>query len=337
MTLRKARNLALFAAAVVVLLVGKRLWDMSALARVPLAKPMTTTVPAAARLEKHVRALAGEIGVRHYGRPESLKKAEDYVRTAFKSAGYTVVEQEYTVHPPNAAQAVMRNFTVVVPASSPDAAVLVVGAHYDSAPETTGADDNASGVAAMLELARRFHGRSGGGVELRFVAYSTEEPPFFGSAQMGSAFHAKALKVEGRAVKGMLSLEMLGYYSDAPGSQKYPPPLSLFYPDRANFVGIVSNIGSRRFLKELVAGFKPPKGTKHISAALPGFIGEIGLSDHKCYWDEGFPAVIVTDTSFLRYPHYHLMSDTPEKLDYARMADVVDGLEAALEALRLGR
>jgi hypothetical protein len=151
---------------------------------------------------------------------------------------------------------------------------------------------------------------------------------------MGSAFHAAALKEEGRVVKGMLSLEMLGYYSDAKGSQRYPWPLSLFYPDTADFIGLVSDLSSRAFLKEFRAGFKTPKGTKHVASSLPAWIGEITLSDHKCYWDEGFPALLVTDTSFLRYPHYHLMSDTAEKLDYERMADVVDGLEAALEALR---
>jgi Zn-dependent M28 family amino/carboxypeptidase len=331
---RKARNLALFGAAAFAALAGKRLWDMRAVAALPLAAPMNTQSPAAKRLEADVRALSMDIGPRNYLFPEPLKKAEAHVKAGFAKAGYAVAEQEYTVQPPGAAQAAMRNFTVVVPAARPDAPVLVVGAHYDSAPETRGADDNASGTAAVLELARRFEGRTGGGVELRFAAFSTEEPPFFGSKQMGSAHHAAALKKEGRAVKGMLSLEMLGYYSDVKGSQRYPWPLSLFYPDTADFIGLVSDLSSRAFLKELEAGFKPPKGTKHISSSLPAFIGEITLSDHKCYWDEGFPAILVSDTSFLRYPHYHLMSDTAEKLDYERMADVVDGLEAALERLR---
>jgi hypothetical protein len=333
---RRARRLALFAVAVAAALVGKRVWDMRAVAALPLAKPMPATSPAAQRLEADVRALSMDIGPRNYLFPESLRKAEAHVKAGFAKAGYAVAEQEYRVQPPSAAEAAMRNFTVVVPAAKADAPVLVVGAHYDSAPETRGADDNASGTAAMLELARRFKGRTGGAVELRFAAFSTEEPPFFGSKQMGSAFHAAALRKEGRAVKGMLSLEMLGYYSDAKGSQRYPWPLSLFYPDTADFVGLVSDLSSRGFLKELEAGFKTPKGTKHISSSLPSFIGEITLSDHKCYWDEGFRAVLVTDTSFLRYPHYHLMSDTAEKLDYERMADVVDGLEAALERLRQG-
>lgn len=331
---RKARNLALAAAAAVTLLLGKRVWDMRAVAALPPAKLMPATSPAAKRLEADVRTLSMDIGPRNYAHAASLRRAEAFVKAALAGAGYAVAEQEYRVRPPDAAEALMRNYTVVVPAARPDAPVLVVGAHYDSAPETRGADDNASGTAALLELARRFKGREGGAVELRFAAFSTEEPPFFGSGQMGSAFHAAALKKEGRAVKGMLSLEMLGYYSDAKGSQRYPWPLSLFYPDTADFIGFVSDLSSRAFLKELAAGFRAPRGLKHIVSSLPGFIGEITLSDHKNYWDEGFKAVLVTDTSFLRYPHYHLMSDTAEKLDYERMADVVDGLEAALEALR---
>lgn len=281
-----------------------------------------------------MRFLAGDIGLRNYAHPEGLQKAEDFVRKSLAAPGYAVAEQEYRVRPPNAPEALMRNFTVVVPGAKADAPVLVVGAHYDSAPTTPGADDNASGVAALLELARRFRGREGGALELRFVAYSTEEPPFFGSAQMGSGEHARALKAEGRAVAGMLSLEMLGVYSDAPRSQRYPAGLSLFFPDTADFIGLVSNLSSRAFLKRFVAGFKTPQGTKHIAASLPEFIRDIRRSDHACYWEQGFPAILVTDTSFLRYEHYHRMTDTPEKLDYRRMADVVDGLEAALESLR---
>lgn len=331
---RKARRLALFGVAVAAALAGKRLWDMRAVAALPMSSPMPAVSPAAQRLEADVRALSMDIGPRNYLFPESLKKAEAHVKAGFAKAGYAVAEQEYRVRPPGVAESAARNFTVVVPAARPDAPVLVVGAHYDSAPETRGADDNASGTAAVLELARRFQGRAGGAVELRFAAFSTEEPPFFGTRQMGSAFHAAALKKEGRAVKGMLSLEMLGYYSDVKGSQRYPWPLSLFYPDTADFVGLVSDLSSRAFLREFRSGFKTPKGTKHVASSLPSWIGEITLSDHKCYWDEGFRAILVTDTSFLRYPHYHLMSDTAEKLDYERMADVVDGLEAALEALR---
>lgn len=276
-----------------------------------------------------MRALAGDIGPRHHGRPDALRAAERYVRESLAAPGYAVQEQAYAA---GGGQA--RNFIAALPGASSAGPVLVVGAHYDTVPGTPGADDNASGVAALLELGSRFRGREPGRVELRFVAFGTEEPPHFGGEEMGSVVHARSLKAEGREVLGMASLEMLGYYDERPGSQRYPPPLSLFYPDTADYIGLVSNLASRRFLKDFAAGFKPPRGTRAISAALPGWVGEIALSDNSSYWNEGFPAVMVTDTSFLRYPHYHAATDTPEKLDYARMADVVDGLEAAIERLR---
>lgn len=153
---------------------------------------------------------------------------------------------------------------------------------------------------------------------------------------MGSAFHAASLKAEGRRVEGMISLEMLGYYNAAEGSQKYPPFLSPFFPSRANFIGAVSNLGSRAFLRRFTRSFKPTNNLLVVAASLPGWITEIGLSDHKCYWDEGFPGVILTDTSFLRYSHYHMTTDTPDKLDYSRMADVVNGLEAAISVMQEG-
>ncbi|MBI2788592.1 MAG: M28 family peptidase [Elusimicrobia bacterium] len=315
---------------------GLRAWDTYRLARLPLPSRPEPATPAEKRLAADVRALAGEIGPRSYAHPEGLARAEAHVKRAFTAAGYRVEEQPYTVRPPGiSAHAPMRNFIAVLPAASSDAPVLVVGAHYDTALDTPGADDNASGVAALLELARRFKGKTGA-LEIRFVAYGTEEPPFFGSKQMGSAFHAASLKAEGRRVKGMISLEMLGYYDDAKGSQKYPPLLSLFYPDRANFIGAVSNLGSRDFLKGFAKSFKPTNNLLVVAASLPGWITEIGLSDHKCYWDEGFPGLILTDTSFLRYTHYHMATDTPEKLDYARMADVVNGLEASLTSMLEG-
>jgi hypothetical protein len=314
--------------------IGLRAWDMYTLARLPApARPEPATA-AEKRLAADVRVLAGEIGPRSYAHPAGLARAEAHVKRSFAAAGYQVVEQPYTVRPPGtSADIPMRNFIITVPASSSSAPVIVIGAHYDTALDTRGADDNASGTAALLELARRFHGKSGG-VELRFVAYGTEEPPFFGTKQMGSSFHARAIKHEGRLVLGMISLEMLGYYNDALGSQKYPPLLGFFFPSTANFIATVSNWGSSAFLRRLVAGFAPPRGTPVVSASLPGWITEIGLSDHKSYWDEGIPGVIITDTSFLRYPHYHMPTDSPEKLDYARMADVVDGLEAALTKMR---
>jgi hypothetical protein len=154
---------------------------------------------------------------------------------------------------------------------------------------------------------------------------------------MGSAHAARLLKLEGRRVLGMISLEMLGFYNDAKGSQRYPFPLSFFYPDQANFIGVISDRSSKGLLESLLAGYAPPRGTPMIKAALPRWIGEIGLSDHKSYWNEGFRALMISDTAFLRNPHYHGPTDTPEKIDYLRMADAVSGIGAALRAYAVGQ
>ncbi len=334
MNRRKARNLALFAAAIAALIAGRRLWLMREISRLTPVVRAAPSGPAAEALSRHVEILAGKIGERSYAHPAALAGAERYIRGFLALNGYKDAPQEYRVTPPGMSdEVVMRNFIARVPGASPDAPVLVIGAHYDTAPGTPGADDNASGTAVLLELARRFRGRAGGKAELRFVAYGSEEPPFFGTELMGSAFHAESLKKENRAVLGMVSLEMLGYYDGRPGTQSYPFPLELFYPSRADYIGLVANLDSRAFLKRFAGAFET-ESTPKIVAALPGFIGEIKLSDHLSYWNRGFPALLVTDTSFLRYSHYHMATDTSEKLDYARMADVTDGLEKAIESLR---
>lgn len=286
----------------------------------------------AARLRKHVEKLAGEIGERnHQAKPEALAKAEAYVKRQLEAAGHVVATQEY---PLGSGKKTGRNYEVVIPARAPGAPVLVLGAHYDSADGTPGADDNASGVAVLLELARAF--KPGGKVELRLVAYGNEEPPYFWTPDMGSVHHAKKLKAEGRQVAGMVSLEMLGHFDDAPGSQKYPWIIAWLYPKTADFLGVVGTFGaSARFLDSFASGLKPPAGLKVLSSRLPRIIPEIGYSDNWSYWEQGFPAVMVTDTSFLRYPHYHTAQDTPDRLDYERMADAAAGIEAAVLSIGL--
>lgn len=286
----------------------------------------------AARLRKHVEKLAGEIGERnHQAKPEALAKAEAYVKAQLEAAGHKVAVQEYTLGGDK--NLMGRNYEIVIPASKPDAPVLVLGAHYDTADGTPGADDNASGVAVLLELARTL---KPGPVELRLVAYGNEEPPYFWTPAMGSVHHAKLLKQEGREVLGMVSLEMLGHYDDAPGSQKYPWIIAWLYPKTADFLGVVGTFGpSSRFLRSFTAGLKPPAGLKVLSSRLPRIIPEIGYSDNWSYWQQGLPAVMVTDTSFLRYPHYHTAQDTPDRLDYDRMADAAAGIEAAVLSIGL--
>jgi hypothetical protein len=203
---------------------------------------------------------------------------------------------------------------------------LVVGAHYDSVLGSPGADDNASGVAVLIELSRM-------GLPARFVAFANEEMPYFQSDEMGSYVWASRARFRKDEVKAMLSLEMLGFYRDIPGTQQYPPPLSFFYPDRANFIAFVGDIGARSLVRKSVYAFRG--GTKFPSegVAAPAFIPGVTWSDHWSFRSQGFPAIMVTDTAFNRYPHYHLPTDTPEKLDYQRMAKVTMGLAAVIREL----
>jgi hypothetical protein len=207
---------------------------------------------------------------------------------------------------------------------------LLVGAHYDTEPGTPGADDNASGVAVLLELARRFCRTPPAG-RLRFAFFALEEMPHFGTDTMGSAFHARALAAAGDLPAGMLSLEMLGFFSDERGSQKFPYPFFRWlYPDRANFVAFVSDLGSRALNRRLHRAFRAASELPAERLSAPSFVPGVDFSDHRSFRAAGVPAVMLTDTSFYRYPHYHLPTDTPEKLDYERMAQIVRGLEQVL-------
>jgi hypothetical protein len=203
---------------------------------------------------------------------------------------------------------------------------VVVGAHYDSVPGTPGADDNASGVAVLIELSRM-------GLPARFVAFANEEMPYFQSDEMGSYVWASRARFRKDTVKAMLSLEMLGFYRDVPGSQQYPPPLSFFYPDRANFIAFVGDIGARSLVRNAVRAFRANSRFPSEGVAAPAFIPGVTWSDHWSFRSQGFAAIMVTDTAFNRYPHYHLPTDTPEKLDYARMAKVTMGLAAVIREL----
>ena len=206
------------------------------------------------------------------------------------------------------------------------AGAIVVGAHYDSVPGSPGADDNASGVAVLIELAR---------MELpaRFVAFANEEMPYFDSDEMGSFAWAARARSGGENIKAMLSLEMLGYYRDTPGSQHYPPLFAGFYPDRGDFIGFVADLGARRLVHQAIDAFRRHAKFPSEGVAAPAFIPGVTWSDHWSFRRHGYPAIMVTDTAFHRYSHYHLASDTPEKLDYARMARVTLGLAAVIKEL----
>lgn len=203
---------------------------------------------------------------------------------------------------------------------------VIVGAHYDSVPGSPGADDNASGVAVLIELARLR-------LPARFVAFANEEMPYFQSGEMGSHAWAARAKAGGERVSAMISLEMLGYYRDEPGSQQYPAPLGWFYPDRGNFIGFVGDLGALSLVRKAIGAFRTHAKFPSEGLAAPAAIPGVSWSDHWSFREHGFPAIMVTDTAFYRYPHYHLPTDTPDKLDYLRMARVTLGLAAVIREL----
>ena len=279
------------------------------------------------RLRHHVHRLAGDIGERNVWRPEALRAAADYIRGEFAELGYEVAIQSYLAEGLSC-----DNIEVVVPGKLRNGEIIIAGAHYDTVPGSPGADDNASGVAGVIEIARLLRGAHPVRT-IKLVAFVNEEEPFYFFGEMGSKVYADAARRRGDDIRVMLSLEMLGCYSDEPGSQAYPPFLRWFYPDRGNFIGFVSNIRSRHALHETAAAFRKHSDFPAEHLASPSFVPGVAWSDHLSFWRAGYPAVMVTDTAFYRYPHYHRASDTPDKIRYAEMARVVQGLAKAITAL----
>ena len=279
------------------------------------------------RLEAHVAALAGRIGERNYRRPAALDAAAAYVEDAFGALGHEVRSQPFAVDGQR-----FRNLEVTLPGRERPDEVVVVGGHYDSAVGTPGADDNATGTAGVLELARVLRG-----VPLartvRLVAFVNEEPPFFLTEHMGSRVYARAARARGDRIVAMLSLETIGHYSSTPGSQQYPPPLNLAYPDRGDFIGFVGNVASRGLVRQCVGAFRRHARFPSQGAAAPGSIPGVYWSDHWSFWREGYPAVMITDTAPFRNPAYHSAADTPDRVDYARTARVVHGVAAVVRDL----
>ncbi len=293
----------------------------------PFAAPTPEELATASELRADVVSLAGAIGERNLESKDTLVRAETYVTKRFRELGYAPERLSYDIGIRSVA-----NVEVTVKGGARANEVVVVGAHYDSADGAPGADDNASGVAALFALARSFAKKTPERT-LRFVAFANEEPPRFWTEKMGSLVYAKACRARGDDVVAMLSLETIGYYRDEAGTQKYPPPMSFFYSNRANFVAFVGNTSSRSLTRNVVQMFR--KGVEFPSegAALPSFIAGVGWSDQWSFWQVGYPAVMVTDTAPFRNPNYHKASDTPETLDYEKMARVVRGLELVVRGL----
>jgi Zn-dependent M28 family amino/carboxypeptidase len=278
----------------------------------------------AARLRTHVEAIASE--PHNTAHPEQLERAALYLETALAGMGYAVARQPFT-----AAGVQVRNLEAVIAPASADAPTLVVGAHYDSYFDAPGANDNATGTAALLELARALADLRGRArLRIRLVLFVNEEPPFFATASMGSHVYAQRLKQSGEAIQGMLSLETLGFYSDRPHSQHYPPPLAMLYPAKGNFVAFVGLTSSRGFVRRTVRDFRALAPFPSVGGTAPGIVSGIDWSDHRSFGAIGVPALMVTDTAPFRYPHYHTREDTPDKVDYAKLARVVSGLEQVI-------
>jgi len=285
----------------------------------------------AGRLRRHVERLAGEIGERHVLRPAALHAAERYIGEALRALGHDVARLNYEAQGVDSA-----NLEVTIAGGDRAGEIVLAGAHYDTVPGSPGADDNASGVAAIVELARLLRG-SKPARTIRLVAFVNEEPPFFFWGEMGSKVYARAARRRGDDIRVMLSLEMLGCYSDEKGSQGYPPLLGHFYPAQGNYIAFVSNLRSRRTLRNAFDAFREASDFPAEKLAAPALVPGIAWSDQLSFWREGYPAAMVTDTAFHRYRHYHQPTDTPEKLDYERMAQVVEGLAGTLESLASAR
>ncbi|OGK98427.1 MAG: aminopeptidase [Candidatus Rokubacteria bacterium RIFCSPHIGHO2_12_FULL_73_22] len=278
-------------------------------------------------LRAHVEALAGAIGERNVFRPAALAAAAEFIEGVWAAQGHRVSRQTYELRGVACANLEVEHRG----AERPDELVLV-GAHYDSVLGSPGADDNASGVAALLEISRRL-APAAPARTLRLVAFVNEEPPFFATRAMGSDVYARAARARGDDIRLMLALESLGCYSDAPGSQRYPPLLGWCYPDRGNFLAFVSNRRSRRLLRRTVALFGEGCDVPAVHAAIPAVVPGVAWSDHLSFWRQGYPALMVTDTAPYRYPHYHSAGDTPDRLDYPALARVADGLARTVAAL----
>lgn len=279
-------------------------------------------------LRAHVNRLAREIGERHVWKPAQLSAAAAYIEDSLREAGWHVSRNEY-----NARGRRVWNIEAVRAGARPGAEVLIVGAHYDSVAGSPGANDNATGVAALLELARALPSAAPQAA-VRLVAFVNEEPPFFQEEDMGSRVYARGCRERGDRLVGMLCLESIGCYSDEPGSQRFPVRLlALLYPSRGNFVGFVGNPGSRGLLRRSIGTFRRHAAFPSEGLLSPSWVPGVDWSDHWSFWQEGYPAIMVTDTAPFRDARYHTEQDTPDGIDFDRLARVTDGLVAVVRGL----
>ncbi len=282
----------------------------------------------ARQLQQDVEVLAGQIGPRSVlDQPEKLTQAAQYIQHRLEGLGYSVVRQEYAAWGQRVA-----NVAVERPGGSRKNQIILLGAHYDTVPGSPGADDNATGVAALLALAERLT-QAQPSRTVRLVAFANEEPPFFQTNAMGALVYAQQCRNRGEHISAMLSLESLGYYSDLPGSQQYPTPFGWMAPSVGNFIAFISNQRSELLVRQVTAMFERAETFACAGAALPELVPGVAFSDHWAFWRQGYPALMVTDTAMYRNPFYHTAQDKPETIDWRRLARVVRGLTAVVQEL----
>lgn len=283
----------------------------------------------AANLKKHVVYLADTIGERNVIAYQALESTRQYIEDVLGREGYTVRSQEYVVQ-----MRKVKNLIVEIPGSTRPEEIVVIGAHYDTVYDCPGADDNGSGVAALLELSRLVKSTYSART-LRFVAFVNEEPPWFQTDDMGSLVYAQEARKRGENIVAALSIESIGMYSDAEGSQQYPAGFGLLYPSKGDFISFIGNLSSRQLVREAIGTFRETTKFPSEGAAVPAVIPGVSWSDHWSFWNQGYPAIMVTDTAPFRNENYHRPGDKPETLDYEKMARVVRGLhKIALELVR---
>ena len=280
------------------------------------------------RLQDHLETLTLTIGERSLFLPENLKKTANYIESFYRGMGLPVHSEPYQYQ-----DLTVDNVVTEISFCANPSKYYLLGAHYDTVAGIVGADDNASAIAVQLETAR--HLKELKGIEeldlaVKFVSFALEEPPIFGTPYMGSRVYARKAKEKEEKIDGMICLEMVGYTCHSPGCQGYPFPLMFFgYPKEGNFIGIVGNFKSWEFTRSISRAFRenPELPTVKLSVPFGGWLmPSVRLSDHASFWDQGFKAVMVTDSAFYRNPHYHLPSDTMDKLDYRFMAELVESL-----------
>ena len=295
----------------------------------PTTTPAQTTL--ADQLRDDVFTLAGTIGERNLSKPEQLRQAESFLAASLARMGYTVRWKPYQCDGHE-----VSNLEAELPGTTHPTEIVLIGAHYDSvgykAVHTPGADDNASGCAGVLALARAFVGHPQPRT-IRFVLFVNEEPPYFWTDRMGSLVYAKQCKAESQNIVAMLSLEMLGLYRQEQGTQDYPPLVGLVFPSTGDFIAFIGVEEAGPLVQRCVGAFRATVDFPSEGAALPRLIPRIASSDHWSFWKQGYPAAMVTDTAIYRNANYHKSTDTPDTLDYERMARVVQGLEGVVRDL----